>query len=183
MKEVSDSASPEHKLVFGTEDEARKMIGKELRVRTAHVRVSAALSQLFCGITEDGNASYWNEEFATRQWGALTTPPAMLFSWSLPLSWAPGLHERPVPLPVAVPLPGDTVVNARQEADLYEPIRVGDRLVIRESVADVSAEKSSHLGKGHFLTTRAVFERDDGTVVGEVRNIVFRYTAHKEIQQ
>jgi acyl dehydratase len=179
MMPMADDTTVQHRMVYGSYADALAMIGHEAPPSVGNIKVSEALVQLYCGISEDRNPSYWDETFATAQWGSLVAPPGMLFTWTLPLAWTPQHSERPLPLCISVPLPGDTVVNAQQESEFFEPIRIGDRLTMRERVHAVSPPKESHLGLGHYVTTKAQFVRQDGTVVAELTNSVFRYTARK----
>ena len=75
----------------------------------------------------------------------------------------------------SVPLPGDNVVNAGNDVEFLVPVLEGDRLTVEEELLDVSAEKTTKLGVGHFVTTRAVFRRDDGEVVARQTNTIFRF--------
>jgi len=173
----SNYEPPQHRMVFGSYEDGLAMVGFEAPPRRGSVDVSESMIQMYCGISEDANPSYWDRDYARERWGGIICPPGMLFSWPMSLAWTPDRPQRDLPLCITVPLPGDTVINARQEAELFEPMRVGDRLTMRERVDAVSAEKKSHLGVGHFVTTTATFERDDGVIVAELTNSVFRYLA------
>jgi acyl dehydratase len=141
------------------------------------VAVNPAMIRQFCGLTEDANPSYWNAEYAATRWGGLVSPPAMLLTWALALDWTPDCATGQPPLCLRVPLPGDTLINVSQGAELRGPIRVGERLAMTEELVDLSEEKRTRLGPGHFVTTRGVFRQVDGTVVGELTNVLFRFTA------
>jgi acyl dehydratase len=78
-----------------------------------------------------------------------------------------------------VPLPGDTVVNISVDYSYLRPVRVGDRLRMVEELIDVSPEKTTRLGTGHFVTTSATFSVPAGAAADEVvatqTNVLFRY--------
>lgn len=175
MSEVTENDLPKHRMVFGSYEDALAMVGFVAPPRRGQIDVSEAMIQMYCGIGEDANPSYWDRDYAQRRWGAIVAPPGMLFTWPMALAWRPDQPERELSLCTTVPLPGDTLINARQESEFFEPIRVGDRLTMHEHVEAVSAPKTSHLGVGHFVTTRARFEREDGVVVAELVNSLFRY--------
>jgi len=63
-------------LAFGTYEDARRMVGVRTERRFAGTAVSAARIQHFAAMIQDANASYWDEDFATRVWGGLVAPPA-----------------------------------------------------------------------------------------------------------
>jgi hypothetical protein len=75
------------------------------------------------------------------------------------------------------PLPGDTFVNASNETEYFLPILEGDRLHVVEELVEVSEEKRTALGVGHFVTTKGTYRRQDGAVVAEMTNVLFRFTA------
>jgi acyl dehydratase len=160
---------------FGTYEEARAMIGIQTPVRFGRVDVNRAMILQYAALIHDGNASYWDEDYARAQWGATIAPPGMLMTWLIPLEWEPGAAV-PVPLLMGrVPLPGDTIVNASNEVEYFLPVRVGDRLSVTEELTEVSPEKRTSLGTGHFVTTVSTFRRQDGSVVARQTNVLFRF--------
>ncbi|UMB71187.1 FAS1-like dehydratase domain-containing protein [Mycobacterium paraterrae] len=165
-----------YKLAFGTYDDALRMVGVASEPRVAGTVISAARIQMFAATVQDGNPSYWDTEFATRAWGGLLAPPALLMGWLVPPPWEPGGQPPAAAIALRVPLPGTTIVNATNEAEFPLPIIEGDRLTIVEQVVSVSPEKQSKLGVGHFVETLDTFTRQDGAVVATNRNTLFRFT-------
>lgn len=164
------------KLAFGTYQDALAMVGVATEPRTAGTVVSAARIQLFAALVRDGNPAYWDTEFATKTWGGLLAPPALLMGWLIPPPWEP-TGQPPVPaIAIRVPLPGTTFINAANEAELLMPIVEGDRLTVVEEVLSVSPAKRTRLGVGHFVETQDTYRRQDGAVVARNRNILFRFT-------
>lgn len=162
-------------IAFGTYEEARAMIGHTTPVRFGHVDVNEAMIRQYAALVHDPNASYWDEDFARQQWGGVVAPPGMLMTWVMPIEWEPR-GGTPVPLLTAqVPLPGDTFVNASNEVEFFVPIRVGDRLSVTEELAEVSPEKRTALGTGHFVTTVSTYRRQDGQIVARQTNVLFRF--------
>lgn len=164
-------------IATGTYAEARAMVGHQTEVRFGEIAVNRAMVKLFAALVRDGSAGYWDPEFAEEWWGGTVSPPAMLMTWLMPLEWTP---EGALPLPLLtarVPLPGDTFVNASNETEYFLPIREGDRLNVVEELVDVSEEKRTALGAGHFVTTRGTYRRQDGAVVAEMTNVLFRFSA------
>jgi acyl dehydratase len=54
-------------------------------------------------------------------------------------------------------------------------VKVGDRLSVEEELLSVSDLKQTRLGEGHFVETLSVFRNQDGDIVADVRNTLFRF--------
>ncbi len=167
-----------YKLAFGTYQDALRMVGVATEPRTAGTVVSAARIQMFAATVRDANASYWDVEFATRTWGGLLAPPALLMGWLTPAPWEPTGRPPVSSIALRVPLPGTTFINAANEAEFPLPIVEGDRLSVVQQVVSVSPEKRTKLGVGHFVETLDTYTRQDGAVVAKNRNTLFRFTPH-----
>ncbi len=163
-------------LAFGTYEDALQMVGVASEPRTAGTVVSAARIQMFAATVRDGNPAYWDIEFATRTWGGLLAPPALLMGWLVPPPWEPTQRPPVSASALRVPLPGTTFINAANEAEFPLPILEGDRLTVVEQVVSVSPEKRTRLGAGHFVETLDTYTRQDGAVVATNRNTLFRFT-------
>ncbi|MGE2721945.1 FAS1-like dehydratase domain-containing protein [Mycolicibacterium celeriflavum] len=152
------------------------MVGLRTAPRHAATAVSAARIQHFAAMVRDANPSYWDEEFARRQWGGLLAPTGLLMGWLIPPPWSPNGQPPVAAIALRVPLPGTTFVNAANDAEFCCPIVEGDRLNVVEEVVSVSAQKRTRLGVGHFVETCDEFRRDDGTLVALNRNTLFRFS-------
>lgn len=171
-----DVDDPLKYMVYGTYEDALAWIGRETEAVAGDVPVDWGMVLQFCGITEDTNPSYWDRDFAEQQWGGLLSPPAMLITWAMALPWTPqGCKSRTLHC-LQIPLPGNMVINRVQESEFFEPARVGDQITMTEVLTDLTPEKNTALGPGHFLTTVATFRRDD-TTVGTLTNVLLRFTA------
>jgi acyl dehydratase len=150
-------------------------------VRFGEIAVNAPMVRHYAAMVRDGNASYWDEDFAERHWGGVVAPPGMLMTWLIPLEWKPGGVGRPLPLLTArVPLPGDTFINVSHDAEHFAPIRVGDHLNVVEELVDVSEAKRTSLGIGHFVTTVSTYRRQDGELVARATNVLYRFSSSLE---
>ena len=167
-------------LPIGTLEDARAMIGQRTALRWAPAEVSLGRIQQFCAMTQDGNPSYWDAEFATEVWGGAIAPPAMVEAWLMPLEWSPWSSTPEPRLPARIPLPGRSMVNGSNDTTFDRPVRVGDRLSVEEELLSVSDLKQTRLGDGHFVETVSVFRNQDGDVVAEVRNTLFRFTPRED---
>lgn len=169
-----------YEMAFGTYEDALEMVGVRGKPRVAGTAVSAARIQMFAATVRDPNPGYWDVGFGQRVWGGLLAPPAMLMGWLIPPPWDPS-GARPQPsISIRIPLPGTSFINVANDVELLDPIREGDRLVVKEEVVSVSAEKRTRLGVGHFIETLETYYRDyaDGTgkPVARNRNTLFRFT-------
>jgi acyl dehydratase len=163
----------------GTYEDAKAMVGTTTPVRFGEVPVNVGMIRHYAAMVHDANAGYWDEEFAREQWGGLVAPPGMLMTWLIPIEWKPA-GGTPVPLLTAqVPLPGDTLINASNDAEFFAPIRVGDHLNVVEELVSVSEEKKTALGAGHFVTTVSTYRRQDGEVVARNTNVLFRFSSEE----
>jgi len=137
----------------------------------------------FASACEDSNPSFWREDFAAEQWGGLVSPPAMLVHWVLPPPWSPGEPSggqlAPPILMTRVPLPGNTVINISVDYTYHRPVVANDRLRMVEELVDVSEEKLTRLGPGHFVTTAATFYTAGDEVVATQTNVALRYVAEE----
>lgn len=163
-------------LAYGTYDDALQMVGTRTEPRYAGTAVSASRIRHFAAMVRDANPSYWDEDFARRQWGGLLAPPGLLMGWLIPPPWQPNGQPPVAAIALRVPLPGTTFINAANEAEFPCAIVEGDRLNAVEEVVSVSPQKRTRLGVGHFVETCDEFRRDDGTLVAVNRNNLFRFT-------
>lgn len=166
-------------LKIGIYEDARALVGTVRQVSEASGPVNEAMIRLFASVSEDANRSYWDDGFARKQWGGVVSPPSMLVHWVLPPPWSPGeASGGPLAAPIlmaSVPLPGDTLINISVDYSYLRPVRVGDRLRMVEELVDISPEKTTRLGTGHFITTSATFYVQDDEVVATQTNVMFRY--------
>jgi acyl dehydratase len=109
-------------------------------------------------------------------------PPATLQMWTFP-GLAPG---RPVDAGPAAPGDLDFEVRARladkgltatlataTDQEFVADLRPGDLLAARDLYTSVSGLKNTGLGRGHFLSSRTTYSRQDGMEVGRLTLTVF----------
>ncbi|MET0380107.1 MAG: MaoC family dehydratase N-terminal domain-containing protein, partial [Spongiibacteraceae bacterium] len=134
--------------------------------------------QYYCAAMQDPNPAYWDEKFATDYFGGFTAPPAMLQSWTVPLPWhphgAPGLNS----ISIMVPLPGDRPINVSNDIEYFRPLYVGDIVSYFDQLMDVSEEKTTRVGTGHFITSVGEYRNQNDQLIARSTNILFRYRAH-----
>jgi acyl dehydratase len=163
-------------LAFGTYEEAKRWVGRRSELFECE-EINWPQIKLFAGLVEDANPAYWDEAFAKKRYGGILAPPGMLMVWSMFLPWEPGKVRQGPLFAALVPLPGETLINAATETELFLPVVVGDRLTLETVVEDVSLEKETRLGRGHFVTTRGTYRNQRGERVALHANVMFRFHA------
>jgi acyl dehydratase len=166
---------------IGTYAEAQAQVGRMRQTLVSAGPVNEAMIRYFAAASEDANPSFWEDAFSDEQWGGVVSPPAMLVHWVLPPPWSPGEPSggrlAPPMLMTMVPLPGDTLINVSVDYIYRRPVLVGERLHAVEELVDVSEEKTTRLGVGHFVTTAATYYSLQDEVVATQTNIALRYRA------
>lgn len=164
-----------HAVRVGALADALAMIGERTPPWSAGIDGDAGAIRYYCATMEDGNASHWDEAFASEVWGGLVAPPGMLQSWIIPLAWTPdGVRDVPS-LSLRVPLPGPYLINLSTDCEHFEPLRVGDQVFFEEELVAISDEKHTRVGHGHLVTTRMDFSNQHGALLARVTNVLLRY--------
>lgn len=167
-----------HGLNIGTYEQGLAYIGRPTEPRVAELPVNEAMVRQFVAAVRDPNPLYWDDELATELCGGPIAPPATLITWLTPPVWKPGRAPGPgEALLVAVPLPGDSMINISSEIEFFDHLRIGDRLEVVEEVEAISEEKQTKVGRGHFVTVVARFRRVSGDLVAVQRNVMLRFWA------
>lgn len=161
----------------------RSFVGLQGPVQVARHPVNAPAIADWCDAIGDANPIYTDEEAAAKsRHGGLVAPPATLDIWDrpgLPAQFkAPGAPSGPAPgrgndprskvigLLEAAGFVGVVAVNSELEVARY--LRPGDLLQNIQTLEDVSAEKQTALGTGHFVTTRHRYTTFEGEHVGDL---------------
>ncbi len=164
-------------LSFGTYEEARGWIGRKSETRACEDEINWPAIKQFCSLVQDANPNYWDEKAARDRFGAIISPPGMLMVWQMRRRWSPwGPVEDPI-LATRIPLPGDTIINISTDSEFFRPMKVGDRLTVEEEVVEITPEKRTRIGTGHFIITLSTFRNRDGELTARNRNVLFRFTA------
>src|SRR4051794_33269810 len=153
----------------------RSHVGAEMPMNAARHPVNAPAIADWCDAMGDTNPCYTDEDFAAKsRHGGLVAPPATLDIWDRP--GLPGQYAgRPAAqdprsqvlrLLEANGFVGVVAVNSELEIARY--LRPGDRLHNVQVIEDVSPEKQTALGVGHFVTTRQRYSTTEGEHVGDL---------------
>lgn len=114
----------------GSYEQAKAMIGVRSAVHFAEMAVNWPMIK-YGALTEDGNPSYWDEDFARSTWGAIISPPGLAMAWMMPIQWRPGGVPPVTMLAIRVPLPGETLINVATETEFFQPLKLGEQLNCR----------------------------------------------------
>jgi uncharacterized OB-fold protein/acyl dehydratase len=141
-------------------DRVRELIGRSSPFNTARDPVDEAMIRHWCDVIDERNPVYTDPTFASRSvFGGVVAPPAMLDVWD-----KPGLHlvrDPSNPQSAALTLleehgfTSTVAVNSELELDRY--LRPGEELHSTLTLEDVSEEKHTGLGTGHFVTSRLAY--------------------------
>lgn len=180
MPDASDITGLE--LNNGTYEEAQEWVGRTGPTFYAPEPMSGTLIRYFAAMVEDGTPLYWDEKFATRTAGDLCAPPGLLLSMQTSPIWRPSGDTGSRRFRYNVPLPAekDKIVAVKADTKYYRRLYRDDRLNFHERVDDVSDEKETRLGRGHFITTTTVFNDQTGETVAENTFTSFRYVSADE---
>jgi uncharacterized OB-fold protein/acyl dehydratase len=153
----------------------RGYVGTQGPVQVARHPVNAPAIADWCDAIGDDNPIYTNETAAASTvHGGLVAPPATLDIWDragLPAQ-SPGARAGNDPRSKVIRLLEEAgfvgVVAVNSELEIARYLRPGDRLQNTQSLEEVSDEKQTALGVGHFLTTRHRYTTDSGEHVGDL---------------
>jgi uncharacterized OB-fold protein/acyl dehydratase len=156
--------------------------GKQGSPETARDPVNQAMIRHWCDAMEDHNPVYTDVEFASRSiHGGIVAPPAMLNAWGM-RGLEPS-HSRPDraressgQIYGALDAAGYTsVVATNSEHEYPRYLRLGDELSAVSLLEDVSDEKKTALGVGHFVTTLTDYRDQHDELVGRMRFRILKF--------
>lgn len=163
-------------------DRLRDRIGAPGELEVARDAVNQAMIRHWCDAMGDANPIYTDPGFAAQSiHGGIVAPPAMLNAWTMP--GLPGRSPRPEgrqdPAGAcydALDSAGYTsVVATNSEHEYARYLRLGDLVHGRGVVEEVSEEKATALGVGHFVTTVTDYTNQDDEPVGRMRFRILKF--------
>jgi len=148
----------------------RAMVGVAHPPEVARDAVNAAMIRHWCDAMTDGNPVYTDPAYAAKSiHGGIVAPPAMLNAWTMP-----GLPGRRGNDPATSPMHAldeagfSSVIATNSEHEYLRYLRPGDLLHSANELLDVSEEKQTGLGRGHFVTSRTSYRTQGGEEVGRM---------------
>jgi len=146
--------------------------------RTAPDAVNVPMIRRWCEAMGERNPLYLDASYAaTSEYGGVVAPPAMLEVWTMGRFHADGSTATGELLGMdLLNAAGFTAVVATNlEQDYLRYLRPGDLITQRVFLEDVSDEKRTALGAGHFLDYRYEFSDQQGELVGRMRFRILKF--------
>jgi uncharacterized OB-fold protein/acyl dehydratase len=144
--------------------------------------VNEAMIRQFCEVMGDANPVYTDPEVAASSvHGGIVAPPVMQDVWVMrgfiePAE--PGGPDQGQASLLAVLAEGGltAIVATNSDQEFFRYLRPGDHLTAHRTIDDVSEEKRTALGPGHFFTVRTSYVDQNGEEVGvqNFRMLVYR---------
>jgi acyl dehydratase len=148
----------------------RAMIGAKNAPEVARDPVNGAMIRHWCDAMEDANPVYTDPEVAAKSiHGGIVAPPAMLNAWTMP--GLPGRRRNDTstsPLRALDEAGFSSVIATNSEHEYLRYLRPGDLLHGHNELVDVSEEKRTALGLGHFVTSRTTYRTQADEEVGRM---------------
>lgn len=151
-------------------DKARAWVGKAANApTTARDAVNLPMIRRWCEAMGETNPIYTDEQAAKAAGHpGIVAPPAMLDVWTM-APYRPGGRTAEQGFEVLnlfdeAGYSGVVATNVMQEYGRY--LRLGDLVTMSTLVSDVSEEKKTGLGTGHFVTLAYEFTNQDGEFLG-----------------
>jgi len=152
----------------GVYEKLQAMVGEETGPFEAADEVNKAMIRHWCEAMEDANPLYTDEGYAKKsKYGGIIAPPQMVQAYCIPPLWPKKVS--PDPQAKAVRMMDEAgyagVVATTTSQEYFKPMRPGDRLSYKIKLVNVSPEKTTRLGTGHFLTSEYTYSNQKGEVV------------------
>jgi uncharacterized OB-fold protein/acyl dehydratase len=158
---------------------ARAWLGKPATpATTARDPVNQPMIRRWCEAMSETNPIYFDADAAHAQgFDGIVAPPAMLEVWTM-APYRPGGRSDDESMAVLkvfddAGYTGVVATNIEQEYDRY--LKEGDVIHAETVVDDISDEKATGLGTGHFVTIRYEFTDQNGQRVGRMLFRVLKF--------
>ena len=146
--------------------------------RTAPDPVNLPMIRRWCEAMGERNPLYLDEGFAqSTEYGGIVAPPAMLEVWTMGRFSGADAPTVGGLLGIAqLDVAGFTAVVATNlEQEYLRYLRPGDLVTQQVFLEEVSEEKRTALGAGHFLNYRYEFTDQHGALVGRMRFRILKF--------
>ncbi len=145
------------------------MVGEESAPKRGVDPVNQAMIRHWCEAMQDGNPLYTDEKIAKANgYASIIAPPQMVQAYSMSPQW-PKSEEEPDPLGKAVKMMKDAgyygIVATTTSQEYFEPMYPGDLIFQKVKLANVSPEKKTRLGKGHFVTAEQTYSNQNDELI------------------
>ncbi len=174
---MSEEESEAQKAAFV--EDLRAGIGKLGAAIPARDPVNQPMIRHWCDAMTDHNLVYTDPEAAAKSvHGEVVAPPEMLNAWGMR-----GL----VPPPISSKVDNDnayakldaagftSVVATNSDHEYTRYLKLGERLHARQKLTQVSSEKATALGVGHFVETVTEYRNDEDELVGTMTFRILKF--------
>jgi hypothetical protein len=154
------------------------LVGRSAPFNTARDEVNVPMIRRWCDVMGEHNPVYTDPEYASRSvFGGIVAPIAMLDVWDKPgIIFERDEHNPQGAALTALDGAGFTsTVAVNSDLEQYRHLRPGEWVNSTLTLEDVSPEKQTGLGVGHFVTSRLRYLVGDE----EVGAVVFRVLKFK----
>lgn len=160
----------------------RAQVGATGAALSAPDPVNVAMIRRWCEAMDDTNPNHVDpERAAAGRHGGIVAPPTMLNVWNMQgLAATREGRRRPDDPQAGVSTRLEEagfvgIVATDCEHTYHRYLRPGDHLSATPALVDVSSEKQTALGVGHFVTTETTYRDQHGELVGSMRFRVLRF--------
>jgi uncharacterized OB-fold protein/acyl dehydratase len=157
----------------------REGIGRESGPAVpARDRINQPMIRHWSDAMSDFNPVYIDPDFAAKSvHGEIVAPPAMLNAWGMPGLVPPANRQQGgVDTYARLDAAGYTsVVATNSEHDYVRYLKLDERTHGSMSLVDVSSEKKTGLGTGHFVTTVTEYTTDSGESIGSMTFRILKF--------
>jgi acyl dehydratase len=152
----------------GVYEKLQAMVGEEAGPFESPDGVNRAMIRHYCEAMEDGNPLYSDDDYAKKsKYGGVIAPPQMVQAFCMPPLWPK--REMSDPQAKAVQMMDEAgyygVVATTTSQEYFKPMKPGDSLSYTIKLVNVSPEKTTRLGTGHFITSEYTYRNQNGEVV------------------
>jgi uncharacterized protein len=168
-------------------DKLRGLVGKPAGPPfSAWDAVNQPMIRHWCDAVGDTNSIYTDPAAAAASvHGQIVAPPTMLQAWTMkglvpPTSEGGGAQAELMALLDSAGFTSVVATNCEQEYARY--LHLGDELTAEQVIEDVSAEKHTGLGDGHFVTTLTEFRDQSGELVGTMRFRILKFRPPEQLK-
>ena len=148
----------------------RARVGAQNAPDVARDPVNAAMIRHWCDAMADENPVYTNPDVAAKSiHSGIVAPPAMLNAWTMPgLPGRRGNDASMSPMRALDAAGFESVIATNSEHEYLRYLRPGDLLRGYSELVDVSEQKETALGLGHFVTSRTTYRTQNGQEAGRM---------------
>lgn len=153
------------------------LLGRSAPFYTARDEVNLPMIRRWCDVIGEANPVYTDAKYAARSvFGGIVAPIAMLDVWDKPGIIAERDENNPqgAALNVLDEAGFTSTVAVNSDLEQTRPLRPGDWVHSTLTLEDISPEKQTGLGTGHFVTSRIRYLVGD-EVVGSVLFRVLKF--------